>query len=107
MRRFLIFALLISVVICILSQAALAEETKMQRATRNTAFGWMEIPKTIMKVTKDTDNPFMGITVGLLKGVANAFARTTSGIADVVTMPARTQKEPVMKETMVEVGETK
>lgn len=107
MKKTLIFALLICVVIGTLSMPAMAQD-KMKRAAKNTFLGWTEIPNAIVKVTKETDNPFLGITVGLLKGIANAFARTTSGVADVVTMPAGTQQEPVIKETMVDVGaETK
>ena len=105
MKKIAIYALLISVVIGTLSLSALAaEQGKLERAAKNTALGWTEIPKAITKVTKDTDNPFMGLTVGLLKGIANAFARTTSGLADVVTLPARSQKDPVIKETMVDIG---
>jgi putative exosortase-associated protein (TIGR04073 family) len=102
MKRLVIFALLLSFVVCATSIAALAED-KMHRAAKNTVFGWTEIPKTIVKVTKDSDNPFLGITVGLLKGIGNAFARTTSGVADVVTMPAQGQQEPIVKETMIPV----
>lgn len=102
MKKIFIVALLICLVIGTLSMSATAED-KMKRAAKNTVLGWTEIPSSIAKVTKETDNPFLGITVGLLKGVANAFARTTSGVADVITMPAGTQKEPVIKETMVPV----
>jgi putative exosortase-associated protein (TIGR04073 family) len=64
------------------------------------ALGWTAIPEAITKVTKDTDNPFLGITVGLFKGIANAFARTTSGVADVVTI-LDPKQEPVIKDEMV------
>ncbi|MFC1807616.1 exosortase system-associated protein, TIGR04073 family [Candidatus Omnitrophota bacterium] len=108
MKKLLIIALLVSFVIGTVSMSALAvEEGKAKRGAKNTLLGWTEIPKTIMQVTKDTDNPFLGITVGLLKGIANTFARTTSGMADLVTLPSG-ESEPLMKETMVEVGsETK
>lgn len=102
MRKIIIYALLTCFVIGILSIPAMAQD-KVKRAAKNTFLGWTEIPNTITKVTKETDNPFLGITVGLLKGIANAFARTTSGVVDVVTMPARSQKEPLIKETMVPV----
>lgn len=107
-KKFLIFALLISVVLSTMSLDAFAEE-KVKRAAKNTVLGWTEIPKSIVKVTKETDNPFMGITVGLLKGIANAFARTASGVADVVTLPAGTKAGdgPVIKETMIDTAETK
>lgn len=107
MKDIIVYALLICFVIGGLSISVMAED-KVQRAAKNTALGWTEIPKSIAKVTKESDNPFLGITVGLLKGIANAFARTTSGVADIVTLPARTQEEPVIKETMIpEEAETK
>ncbi|MFH1868037.1 MAG: exosortase system-associated protein, TIGR04073 family [Candidatus Omnitrophota bacterium] len=108
MKKFLIIALLISVVLTSMSLNAFAEG-KVKRAASNTALGWTEIPKSIVKVTKDTDNPFMGITVGLLKGIANAFARTASGIGDVVTLPAgsKSDAKPAIKETMIDTPATK
>ncbi len=102
MKKLFICALLICFVIGTLSMSAAAED-KMKRAAKNVTLGWTEIPKAVVAVTKDTDNPFLGITVGLLKGIANAFARTTSGVADVVTLPVRSQQEPVIKETMVPI----
>lgn len=101
MKRVILIALLVCFVVGTLSISAMAED-KATRAAKNTALGWTEIPKTVAKVTKDTDNPFLGITVGLLKGIANAFSRTASGVADVVTMPSQSQTEPVIKEKMVE-----
>ena len=102
MKKLIVFALLISFVISTMSLAALAED-KVVRAAKNTTLSWTEIPKSVIKVTKESDNPFYGITVGLIKGIANAFARTTSGVADIVTMPVRSQQEPVIKETMMPV----
>ena len=102
MKKLIIIAVLITFAIGVMSLSALAQEdNKAKRAGKNIALGWTEIPKTITQVTKDTDNPFLGITLGLLKGVANAFARTTSGIADVVTLPSGLNEEPVMKPSMV------
>jgi len=117
MKKLVIVALLISFVIGSLSLSAVAEdkvqtavaEDKVQRSTKNLALGWTEIPDAIAKVTKDTDNPFLGLTIGLLKGVANAFARTVSGAAEVITLPASRDTEPAIKDSMVEVtpGNTK
>jgi len=105
MKRLVITALLISIVLSGLSMSALAED-KMTRGSKNVALGWTEIPKAITQTTKDTDNPFLGITIGLLKGVANAFARTTSGAVDVITLPAGSGDQAV-KDSMVEVPSSK
>jgi len=103
-KRTVVIALLLSFVVCAISVSAMAqEEDKAKRAAKNIALGWTAIPEAVTKVTKDTDNPFLGITVGLLKGIANASARTTSGVADVVSMPAGT-KDSVIKDEMVSVS---
>lgn len=102
MKKTFIVALLICLVIGTLSVSAIAAD-KIERGAKNTLLGWTEIPNTIIRVTKDTDNPFLGITVGLFKGVANAFARTTSGVVDVITFPTGS-KDPAIKESMVDVG---
>lgn len=60
---------------------------KAERGIKNILFGWVEIPKSIIQVTKDSKNPFWGITGGTLKGVGKAFPRTVSGISDVATAP--------------------
>lgn len=101
MKKFVAIVLLVCLVIIGLSLQAMAED-RVKRAVKNTLLGWTEIPKSITKVTKDTDNPFLGITVGLLKGIANTFSRTTSGIADVVTLPCPSIDEPVIKDTMID-----
>ena len=103
MRKLVIIALLVSIIFGISSLAALAED-KVQRVGKNAILGWTEVPKAIVQVTKDSDNPFLGITVGLLKGIANAFARTTSGLVDVVTL---TSDDSIIKPSMVEVSRTK
>ncbi|MFH1645181.1 MAG: hypothetical protein ABIB11_02055, partial [Candidatus Omnitrophota bacterium] len=71
MKRFIAITMLVCLVITGLSLQAMAED-RVKRAANNTLLGWTEIPKSITKVTKDSDNPFLGITVGLLKGIANA-----------------------------------
>jgi putative exosortase-associated protein (TIGR04073 family) len=112
-RKIVLMAVIITLVIGIGALSSFAaqkgqaaaqpqSEDRMVKAGKNLTLGWTEIPKTIQQVTKDTDNPFMGITVGLLKGVANAFSRTTSGAVDVVTFPTG-QKESLIKEKMVPV----
>lgn len=69
---------------------------KAERGIKNILFGWTEIPKSIIQVTKDSKNPIWGITGGTLKGIGKAFPRTVSGIADVVSFPiADYNKMPV------------
>ena len=60
---------------------------KAERGIRNILFGWTDIPKSIIQVTRDSKNPIWGLTGGTLKGIGKAFPRTVSGIADVVSFP--------------------
>lgn len=60
---------------------------KAERGVKNILFGWTDIPKSIIQVTRDTKNPIWGLTAGTFKGIGKAFPRTVSGIADVVSFP--------------------
>jgi putative exosortase-associated protein (TIGR04073 family) len=60
---------------------------KAERGVKNILFGWTDIPKSIIQVTRDSKNPFWGLTGGTIKGIGKAFPRTVSGVADVVTFP--------------------
>lgn len=60
---------------------------KAERGVKNILFGWTDIPKSIIQVTRDSKNPIWGITGGTLKGIGKAFPRTVSGVADVVSFP--------------------
>jgi putative exosortase-associated protein (TIGR04073 family) len=60
---------------------------KAEKGVRNMLLGWTDIPKSIIQVTRDSENPFLGITAGTLRGLGKAFPRTISGIADAVTFP--------------------
>jgi putative exosortase-associated protein (TIGR04073 family) len=60
---------------------------KAERGVKNILFGWTDIPKSIIQVTRDSKNPIWGLTAGTLKGVGKAFPRTVSGVADVVSFP--------------------
>lgn len=75
--------------------------TKGERGFKNVALGWTEIPKTVLDTSKEK-NVLVGLTVGTLKGIANAFARTISGAVDIVTMPAGNYQKQAIKPTMVE-----
>ena len=60
---------------------------KAERGIKNILFGWTDIPKSIIQVTKDSKNPIWGLTAGTLKGIGKAFPRTVSGLADVISFP--------------------
>ena len=60
---------------------------KAERGVKNILFGWTDIPRSIIQVTRDTKNPLWGLTAGTFKGIGKAFPRTVSGIADVVSAP--------------------
>ena len=108
MKKLLLVALIACIAISTLSLSAIAQDKdkdKLQNTTGNLLLGWTEIPKAVAAVTKDSDNPFLGITVGLLKGIANAFARTVSGVADVATLHKAGQEE-IVKPTMIPIPDT-
>ena len=108
MKRVFIIALVTAIILGttlpMAAEPAKIGTGKLERGGKNIVLGWTEIPNAIVKVTKDTNNPFLGITVGLLKGVLNAFARTASGALDVATFPVDSNKpEPLIKAEMIEV----
>lgn len=107
MKKLIVITLMVAIIHAILTLPALAKPKKidadrLERGAKNVALGWTEIPNSIVTVTKDTNNPFLGITVGLLKGILNTFARTTSGVVDVISSPARPRnKAEIIKPEMV------
>lgn len=73
---------------------------KAGRGLTNAAFGWTEIPKRIVDKTRETKNPFTGLVLGSWQGSCNAFARTASGAAELVTFPiGRYDKPRVLPDT--------
>lgn len=60
---------------------------KAERGVKNILFGWTDIPKSIIQVTRDSKNPIWGLTAGTFKGIGKAFPRTVSGVADLVSFP--------------------
>ena len=69
---------------------------KIERGVKNLLFGWTEIPKSVINVTRESKNPIWGITGGALQGLGRAFPRTVSGAADVVSFPiADYEKTPI------------
>ncbi|NQT90765.1 MAG: exosortase system-associated protein, TIGR04073 family [Candidatus Omnitrophica bacterium] len=113
MKKIFVVGLLICFVIGAMSQMAVAQQKAQERGDTvkttagNLVLGWTEIPKSIVEVTKDTDNPFLGITAGLLKGIANAFSRTTAGVADVVTLRRSEPLNPIMIPSDSDTSQTK
>ncbi|HNX90920.1 MAG TPA: exosortase system-associated protein, TIGR04073 family [Candidatus Omnitrophota bacterium] len=66
---------------------------KLERGVNNFAFGWTEIPKRIVDVSKQS-NPIKGVLLGTFQGSCKAFARTASGAADVVSFPIGSYDKP-------------
>jgi putative exosortase-associated protein (TIGR04073 family) len=65
--------------------------TKLGRGLVNVLTGWLEVPKQIAKSIRETD-PASGTCIGLCKGVAWTWARTMTGVYEVVTFPVPTPK---------------
>lgn len=66
---------------------------KLERGFSNTAFGWTEIPKRVVDKTKES-NPIRGSVLGIFQGTCRAFARTASGISEVLTFPVGRYDRP-------------
>jgi putative exosortase-associated protein (TIGR04073 family) len=60
---------------------------KAERGIKNILFGWTEIPKSVLQVTQEMKNPFLGVMGGMLKGISRAYPKTISGVVDVATFP--------------------
>lgn len=57
---------------------------KMWRGMNNIVFGWVEIPKTLIVESIET-NPFSGLMKGVTIGTTKGFERTYIGALEVVT----------------------
>ncbi len=68
---------------------------KFGRGVVNIMTGWMEVFNQIIMVSQD-ENPFLGITVGTVKGVGMSLARTGSGLFDVLSFYAEPYDEPLV-----------
>ena len=69
---------------------------KAERGFGNVVFGWTEIPKRIVDKTKETNNPIKGLVLGILQGTGKAFARTVSGVGDLITFPIGGYDKPAI-----------
>lgn len=59
---------------------------KLGRGTMNLLTGWVEVPKGIATMWKETD-PFTGVVVGGISGAGWGFARTMGGLYEMVSFP--------------------
>lgn len=81
---------LFTVLCMVAAPAAMADNYGNQVANKftsglaNTVTGWMELPKNIVNTTQQ-QNIGMGLTVGLVKGVAHTVGRTLVGAFELVT----------------------
>ncbi|MGB2600031.1 MAG: exosortase system-associated protein, TIGR04073 family [Candidatus Omnitrophota bacterium] len=66
---------------------------KAERGFMNAVFGWTEIPKRIVDKTKES-NPIKGLLLGTWQGTCKAFARTVSGVSELVTFPIGRYDKP-------------
>jgi putative exosortase-associated protein (TIGR04073 family) len=71
---------------------------KLGRGILNTLTGFLEVPKRIAQVWRDTD-PITGAVVGTIEGAGWALARTATGLYEVVTfpIPVPANYEPLME----------
>ena len=74
---------------------------KLERGVGNAAFGWTEIPKRVVDLTKES-NPIKGLVLGTFQGICRAFARTASGFSEIVTFPLGEYSEPAVLPDMPE-----
>jgi putative exosortase-associated protein (TIGR04073 family) len=57
---------------------------KLGRGLVNVATGWVEIPKNIVNTSQDS-SVGIGVTWGLVKGIANTIGRTLVGAGELAT----------------------
>ena len=67
---------------------------KAARGVKNILLGWTELPKRIIDITKETNNPIWGLFVGTYEGTLKAVGRTLSGVSDVLTAPINPEGAP-------------
>jgi len=67
---------------------------KAVRGLNNVLLGWTELPKRVVDITKETNNPIWGLFAGTFQGLLKAMARTASGVSDVLTAPIDPDKAP-------------
>ena len=65
---------------------------KAARGVNNVLFGWTELPKRVVDITKESNNPIWGLFAGTFQGILKAMARTASGVGDILTAPIAPDK---------------
>jgi len=73
---------------------------KAERGVGNFLYGWTEIPKRVVDITKESNNPIWGLIAGVYQGTGKAFARTTSGVVDVLTAGIKSDEKPFVQPDM-------
>lgn len=110
MKKSSIICLIVLLVICY-AVASYGEEKSLQdqrkligqkaeRGIGNALFGWTEIPKRVVDITKESRNPFWGLVAGVYQGTCKAFARTSSGVVDVATCGIKSDEKPFVQPDM-------
>lgn len=105
MRKILVVLLAIAMIsvfstVTFASEKGAAAQAKLARGAKNVALGWTEIPKNIVNTSKQS-NVLAGVTVGTVKGLLQAVARTVSGVVDTVTFPIGPYDKPAVKPSMI------
>jgi len=73
---------------------------KAERGLEKTLFGWTEIPKRVVDITKESRNPIWGLVAGVYQGTCKAFAKTVSGVVDVVTCGVKSDEKAFVQPDM-------
>jgi len=72
---------------------------KVERGVGNALFGWTELPKRIVDITKES-NPIWGLIAGTYQGTLKGVARTASGLVDVATCGIKADEKSFVKPDM-------
>jgi len=75
------------------SSSELRVGKKVAHGTRDILLGWIEIPKEVVEISRETKNPAWGFLAGSFRGAAKAIQVTTSGISEVITAPVAAEKK--------------
>ncbi len=70
---------------------------KLTRGITNTTFFCLEAPAQMYETAKESENEFVGGSLGLIKGVFVSFLRALTGIFDVVTFIIPPYDSPLME----------
>jgi hypothetical protein len=69
---------------------------KVDRGLRGLLFGWTAIPKSIIETTKESKNPFWGLTAGTWLGITKAVPKTVSGTGDMMSLQKKDTTKPLV-----------